>query len=106
MRPRATRGLSATFVALIAGASNAGGLLGNVLVGQIGQHADYFDIAFGTGAGILALGAFATPFLGVAASLPPPAAKPDQIAVTTLNPAESALAALNGVGEWGAKERK
>ena len=64
------RGLSATFVALIAGASNAGGLLGNVLVGQIAAREDYFAIAFWTGAGILAAGAAAVPFLGAAARPP------------------------------------
>lgn len=67
---QAPAGLSATFVALIVGASNAGGLLGNVLVGQIATREDYFELAFFTGAGILAAGAVAVPFLGEAARPP------------------------------------
>lgn len=62
--------VSATFVALVTGASNAGGMFGNLLVGQIAQRDDYFAIAFFTGAAILAAGAAVLPFVG-AAALPP-----------------------------------
>ena len=108
------RGLSATFVALIAGMGNVGGLLGNVLVGQIAASGDFFGIAFWTGAGLLAAGALAVPFLGAAAA-PPLAAlgaaggAAAAAVVVAANPlagaqAEVAGAPQPGVREWGSSK--
>ena len=102
------RGLSATFVALIAGMGNVGGLLGNVFVGQIAANGDFFGIAFWTGAGLIAAGALAVPFLGAAAAPPLAAlgAAGGAASVVVANPlsgaqAEVAEAPQPGVREWG-----
>jgi len=100
-------GMAATFVALILGASNAGGMLGNVLVGQIAMRGDYFEIAFWAGAGILAAGVAVVPFVGAAAAPPARGAQGGVVAVAgagagggeAQGPAAAGAAAAVGAAE-------
>ena len=62
--------LGASFMAVIQGAMNAAGLLGNVAVGQIATLENKYLVAFVAGAAVLGAGALCVPFLGEAARPP------------------------------------